>query len=87
MNFVSEWRTVLVRSATNWTAAILGALVGALAHTYVAAFAVLPFLPPLLQLPLAVLLGAIVIGGPIILARLTDQPKLQAKIEEHRDAN
>ena len=89
MKLVSEWKTVFLRSATTWVTAIVGALVGALAHTYGAAFAILPFLPSAFQLPVAAGLGVIVIGGPIVLARLTDQPKMAAKVEqkaeEHRD--
>lgn len=86
MRLIENWRTVLWRSAANWTAAIMGALVGVFAHTYGAAFAILPFLPTPLQLPLAIILGVIVIGGPIIIARLTPQPKLAVKVEEKRDA-
>lgn len=82
MRLIAHWRTVLKRSATTWAATIIGALVGALAHTYMAAFAIIGFLPAELQLPLAALVGVIVIGGPIILARLTEQPKLAATIEE-----
>lgn len=83
MTILPAWRTVLKRSATTWTATILGFLVGALANTYLAAFAVIGFIPsPVLQLPLAGLVGAIVIGGPIVLARIVEQPKLTAKIEE-----
>lgn len=82
MKLISEWRVVLWRSAANWTAAILGALVGALAQTYTAAFMIVPFLPGFLQLPVAAALGVIVIGGPIILARITEQPKLRDRIGE-----
>lgn len=88
MRLIDEWRTVLVRSATTWVAAMTGALVGLLAYlvgvlspVYLAAFAVIGFIPwPGTQLVLAVIVGAIVIGGPQILARLTAQPKMQEKI-------
>ena len=87
MRFIEHWGTVARRSATSWTAAALGFLLGALGHTYMAAFAVIGFLPAELQLPLAGLVGAIVIGGPIVLARITEQPRLAAKLEEKRDAD
>ncbi len=82
MTLIAHPWTVIKRSATTWTATILGFLVGALANTYLAAFAVIGFIPsPVLQLPLAGLVGAIVIGGPIVLARIVEQPRLTAKIE------
>lgn len=85
MRLIEHWTTVLWRSACNWVAMVLGAIVGALAHTYIAAFAILPFLPEALQLPLAILLGCVVIGGPIVLARLVEQPKMTAKIKDKTD--
>lgn len=87
MKLIDHWATVLRRSATTWVSTVLGFLVGTLAQTYLAAFAVIGFIPaPWLQLPLAGLVGAIVIGGPVILARITEQPKLIAKLEEKNDA-
>lgn len=83
MTLIDEWWTVAKRSATTWVSTALGFLVGALAQTYLAAFAVIGFIPaPELQLPLAGLIGAIVIGGPIILSRIVAQPTLVAKVEE-----
>ena len=86
MRLIEHWRPVVWRSATSRVSTVLGFLVGALAHTYGAAFAILPFLPFQLQLPLAGLLGAIVVAGPIILARVTEQPKLEARCRETPDA-
>lgn len=86
MRLIDHWRTVAWRSATSWVATGLGAVGGALANTYLAAFMVIGFVPsPRWQFPLAALLGAIVIGGPIILARLVEQPKLNEKLEEKKD--
>lgn len=83
MRLIDEWGTVIRRSATTWTATALGFLTGALANTYLAAFAVIGFIPaPWLQLPLAGLVGAIVIGGPIILSRIVAQPVMQQKVVE-----
>ncbi len=89
MKLIDEWRTVIWRSATNWVATILGYLTGILAPgTYMAAFAVIGFFPsPFWQLVCAGIVGAIVIGGPVILARITAQPKMVAKIEEKTDGN
>lgn len=84
MKLIDEWRTVAWRSASNWVATILGFLTGVLSPaTYMAAFAFIGFIPsPGWQLGLAGLVGAIVIGGPVILARITAQPKLAQKIAD-----
>ena len=84
MRFIEDWWTVALRSATSWVAAILGGLLGALAAHWGILFAVLPFLPFWLQLPCAILLGVLFVGGPIVLARITDQPRMRAKIEERK---
>lgn len=81
MNLISGWRTVLWRSASNWVTLIVNTLV---AHAIVF-LAVLPFAPLYLQLPLAILI-AIVASSPTWLSRVIEQPKLNAKIEEKRDA-
>ena len=77
---IEHWPIVAWHSATSWVATVLGFLVGALSGTYGAAFAVIAFLPEYVQLPLAGIVGAIVIGGPVILARITAQPAMTAKI-------
>lgn len=84
MNIIEDWWTVVWRSATSWVATVLGGLLGALAVHWGVLFAVVAFLPYWLQLPVAVLLGMLFVGGPIILARITDQPKMQAKIAERK---
>lgn len=81
MKIIAEWRTVVLRSATTWVATILGGILGAFGAQWGIAFAVLPFLPFWLQMPLAILLGVFFVGGPIVLARITEQPKLQERIE------
>ena len=87
MRLIDDWCVVLRRSATTWVSTILGAMLGALSAHWGIFFAVVPFLPFWLQLPTAMVLGAFFVGGPIIIARLTDQPKLNAKIEEKRNGN
>jgi len=88
IQLVDEWWTVVKRSATTYVASALGFLVGALSSTYLAAFAVIGFIPaPWLQLPLAGLVGAIVIGGPIILSRIVAQPKMTEKIAAKQEAS
>lgn len=78
MKLTPDWRRVLWRSATTRVTAAMTFLVGALSQTYMAGYAFLAFLPyPPLQVAIAGLITAIVVGGPIILARLAHQPKLQ----------
>lgn len=92
MKFIDEWKVVLWRSASNWVSLAMGGLVGLLAWlvgllspVYMAAFAVIGFLPwPIVQIALAVLVGAVVIGGPPVVARLTHQPRLAARIDQKK---
>jgi hypothetical protein len=84
---IDHWKTVLRRSAVTWITAIITFLVGALGQTYLAAFAFLGFVSdPTIQFVGAGFLAVIVIGGPIILARLVEQPALNAKLEEKNNA-
>ena len=85
MKLITDWRTVVWRSATTWVATIIGSALGAFAAHWGIFFAIVPFLPFPLQLPVAMALGAFFVGGPIVLARITDQPRLNAKIEESRN--
>lgn len=83
---VDNWATVLWHSATTRTSALVGAIVGTIGVHYLVLLGILPFLPFYLQLPLALGIGAVV-AGPTLAARLFKQPKMQAKIEEKRDAS
>lgn len=85
MRLISEWRVVIWRSATSWVATILGALLGTFAAHWGIMFAVVPFLPFYLQLPVAASLGVFFVGGPVILARITEQPKMAEKVKEASD--
>lgn len=88
MKLVDQWGTVLKRSAVTWTTGVLTFLVGALAQSYMALFAFLAFIPSLMaQVVGGGIIVLIVVGGPIILARLVEQPKLAAKIEEKQNAD
>lgn len=82
MKIIEEWRTVLKRSATTWVTLAVNTIA---AHALVF-IAVLPFAPLYIQLPLAILI-AVVASSPTWLARITEQPKLNAKIEEKRNGN
>ena len=87
MRFIDDWCDVLWRSATSWVAMILGGILGALAAHWGILFAIIPFLPFWLQLPVAIGLGVLFVGGPIVLARITDQPKLNARIAAKKEAS
>ena len=85
LKLIEGWKDVLLRSATSWVATALGALLGAFGAQWGIMFAVLPFLPFWLQMPLAIVLGVFFVGGPIVLARITDQPKLEQRIKAKSD--
>lgn len=80
MRLIAEWRTVVWRSAANWVTLAVNTIA---AHALVF-IAVLPFAPLWVQLPLAILI-AVVASSPTWLARITEQPRLNAKIEESRN--
>lgn len=84
MRLIAEWREILWRSATTWVATAIGALVGTVGAHWGLLLGVLPFMPFYLQLPLAIAVGIVTIAGPVVLARITDQPKLNVKIEERK---
>jgi Sec-independent protein secretion pathway component TatC len=81
MRFVTEWPTVLWRAASNWVTLIVNTVI---AHALVF-FAILPFAPFYLQLPLALFI-ALVASSPTWLARVIEQPKMAAKVEEKQEA-
>jgi len=82
IRLVAEWPTILWRSATTRTTAVLTFVAGALAQYYMAGFAFLAFMPPEIQIPAggAILFG--LLGLPLILARIVAQPNMVAKVEE-----
>lgn len=81
MKLIDNWWTVLTRSAANWVTLIVNTIA---AHALIF-MAVLPFAPLWVQLPLAILI-ALVASSPTWLARVIDQPKLNEKLQEKRDA-
>jgi len=82
MELVEEWPTVLRRAITIRLAAALTFLIGAFGQAYLAVFAFLAFMPYPIQVGVGGLMVFIVVGCPIILARLVQQPKMQAKVEK-----
>lgn len=88
MRLVENWWDLLVGASSNWTVVGMSFLVGAVAQAHMAMFAFLAFLPWLwAQVVGGGLVLALLIGGPTIMARITHQDKLQAKIEEKRNAD
>lgn len=88
MRLVENWWDLLVGASSNWTVVGMSFLVGAVAQWNMAMFAFLAFLPWLwAQVVGGGLVLALLIGGPTIMARITHQDKLQAKIEEKRNAD
>lgn len=86
MRLIEHWGTVLKNSAVTWVAGILTFFVGALGQTYMAIFAFLAFMPQGVAVLVGGLLVFIVVGGPIILARIVEQPKLTEKLEQKANA-
>lgn len=82
---IEDWPTVLWHSATTRTTALVTYLLGAIGQYYFAGFLFIGFLPQAAQIIAAGLLTLLVFGGPIILSRLVQQPRLAAKIEDKRD--
>jgi hypothetical protein len=82
MRLVEYWWTVTWRSASNWVTLAVNTI-GAHALVFLA---VLPFAPLYVQFPLAITI-ALVASAPSWWARAVRQPKLQASIEEKRDAD
>ncbi len=85
MQFIDEWRTVLWRSASVWVGGIVGGIVGIVTAHWLLLLGILPFMPLWVQLPVSLIVGVVVIGGPQAVARIWPQPKMQEKIAEKSD--
>ncbi len=81
MRLIDEWRTVLWHSATTRTTALITYLLGAIGQYYFAGFLFIGFLPQTFQILCAGVLAVLVFGGPIILSRLVQQPKLNERLD------
>ena len=86
MRLIEDWWTVLWNSATSWVSTFVGGILGVVVGHWEVILGVLPFMPIWVQLPLSILTGVIVIAGPTLVARITDQPKMQAKIKAKKSA-
>lgn len=86
LRLVEGWPVVLWHSAVTRTTALVTYLLGAIGQYYFAGFLFIGFIPQTLQILCAGILAVLVFGGPIILSRLVQQPKLTEKIEEKSDA-
>lgn len=82
MHLIEGWTTVLWRSATSWIAMTLGSIVGIVGTHWAVLLGILPFMPFYIQLPVALIVGALVIWGPTMIGRVTEQPKMKQKIAE-----
>ena len=88
LNLVEHWGTVLRRSAVTWAIGFWGAVGSVIIMVWpVAQWAFDEVLPenPLWRVPFALATFAVTVGS-VVFARLKRQPKLQAKLEEKRDA-
>lgn len=85
MKLIESWGTVLWHSATTWVTAAVNLIVALVGLHWAVLLGVLPFVPSTLQLPLALLVAALV-TVPTLIARIWKQPKLQAKMEAKRGA-
>lgn len=85
MRLIEGWPVVLWHSATTRITALLTYLLGAIGQYYFAGFLFIGFIPQTLQILCAGILAVLVFGGPIILSRLVQQPKMAEKVEEATD--
>lgn len=83
---IEDWCVYLRRSATTWVTGAVNTIMAIIGVHWAVLLGVLPFVPLYWQLPLALLVAALT-TAPTIIARLTKQPKLNAKIEEAKNGN
>lgn len=84
MKLIDNWRIVLWRSATSWVTGAVHVVIATIGVHWAVLLGVLPFLPFWLQLPIALAVAAVTIA-PTLLARITEQPKMRAKVEGKPD--
>lgn len=84
MKFIQNWRVILWRSATSWVTAGVHIVIATIGVHWAVLLGVLPFLPFWLQLPIALAVAAVTIA-PTLIARVTEQPKLQDKLKGNVD--
>ena len=80
MRLVENWWTILLHSTSSWISTVIGGLVGLVGVHWAVLLGILPFMPFYLQLPMSIVIGVTVIAGPILTARVTHQPKLDARL-------
>lgn len=85
MRLIEGYATVAWRSATTWVTYGLQVVCTTVAVHWMVFMGVLPFLPLWFQLPLALLIAAVT-TAPTIIARVTQQPKLNEKLESRNVA-
>jgi len=89
VKLVEGWAHVLWCSATTWVTYAVNTIVAVVGVHWAVMLGVLPFVPDVFRMPLALLIGAVV-TLPTLIARVWPQPKMQAKVaakvEEKRDA-
>lgn len=81
---IKEWKEVVLHSWSTRLAASLGAIAGVVGAHEIIAVGLLGFLPvgwP--QIAGAAVVGFLAFGAPLIVARITKQPKLQRRIEDN----
>lgn len=85
----SKLEHLLLRSVTTWVTYVVNTIVAVVGVHWAVMLGVLPFVPDVFRMPLALLIGAVV-TLPTLIARVWPQPKMQAKVaakvEEKRDA-
>lgn len=85
---VLGWKEILWNSWTTRLAAFLGVLAGVVGQNEIIAIGLLNFVPPgRPQLFAAAGVGFLVFALPLILARITQQPKLEEKIIDNIKAD
>jgi len=84
---IKEWKDVVLYSWSVRASAFLSVLVGIFGQHDLLALGLLSFLPTAMSQAVgAAVVGFLILGLPIILARITEQPKLVERIKSHEDS-
>lgn len=84
LHLIDDWAFWFWHSATTWGAGVIGGFLAWMASWHGIFFALIPFLPAYLQVPAAILVGALALGGAVGFLRVIKQPKADAKLEKRR---
>lgn len=86
MKFIEYWKTIWWRRWSTWLAGLNGLFVTYVFSQPILVIGLLGFSPAGWTIPLAIFLGLMAFGLPVLVAQI-QQPALAAKIEEKKNAD